>query len=252
MGIKTADHLSVGMELDIALPFHQIPVTPVPRWDKEKLAGLVLRGHGRALFLDDVQRELEGLVLGSNFVSTTPHRIGILESFVGSCSSSRRVFSASNTQTSANASAFLVHASASRRNQDASQRLSGVKSARGYCLVVGIGAFDGLAQPSTDRKPAKSCGKGKKGQRKRKSSSDKGGKFPNLGTLEVLPKPSTSPSESPVSKKRPTEAGTTRGGLHHAPRLRPDQCMLCRQVGHRATEFSNRGNDCLFTWQTRI
>ena len=41
-----------------------------------------------------------------------------------------------------------------------------MKSARGYVLVVGIGAFDGLAQPSTDRKPAKSRGKGRKGARK--------------------------------------------------------------------------------------
>ena len=28
--------LPVGGELDIALFFHQIPVTPVPRWDKQK------------------------------------------------------------------------------------------------------------------------------------------------------------------------------------------------------------------------
>ena len=39
-----------------------------------------------------------------------------------------------------------------------------------------------------------------------------------------------------MSKKRPTETGVTRGGPHHAPRLRPDQCMLCRQVRHRASE----------------
>ena len=37
-----------------------------------------------------------------------------------------------------------------------------------------------------------------------------------------------------MSKKRQTEAGATRGGPHHAPRLRPDQRMLRR--GHRATE----------------
>ena len=40
-----------------------------------------------------------------------------------------------------------------------------------------------------------------------------------------------------MSKKRPTEVGATRGGSHHAPRLRPDQCMLCRNVGE-ATAFS--------------
>ena len=44
-----------------------------------------------------------------------------------------------------------------------------------------------------------------------------------------------------MSKKCPTETGTTRGGPHHAPRLRSDQCMLCRQVGHRASERPNRG-----------
>ena len=39
----------------------------------------------------------------------------------------------------------------------------------------------------------------------------------------------------------PTEVGATRGGPHHAPRLRPDQCMLCRQVGHRASVCPNKG-----------
>ena len=64
--------------------------------------------------------------------------------------------------------------------------LSRVKSARGYFPVVGIGAFDGLAQPSTDRNPAKSRGKSKKGKRKGKSSSQKGGKPTNLGTPGIL------------------------------------------------------------------
>ena len=65
----------------------------------------------------------------------------------------------------------------------------------------------------------------------------------SLGTPDILPKPQTSRFEScpPMSKKRPTEAGATRGGPHHAPRLRPDQCMLCRQVGHRASECPNKG-----------
>ena len=44
-----------------------------------------------------------------------------------------------------------------------------------------------------------------------------------------------------MSKKRPTEAGATRGGPHHAPHLRLDQCMLCRQVGHRAPECPSKG-----------
>ena len=56
----------------------------------------------------------------------------------------------------ADASAFQVYASASRSFQEARELLPRVKSARGNFPVVGIGAFDGLAQPSTDRKPAKS------------------------------------------------------------------------------------------------
>ena len=59
----------------------------------------------------------------------------------------------------AEASASQVHASASRSFQEARELLTRVKSARGYFPVVGIGAFDGLVQPSTDRKPAKSRGK---------------------------------------------------------------------------------------------
>ena len=43
-----------------------------------------------------------------------------------------------------------------------------------------------------------------------------------------------------MSKKRSIEVGATCGGPHHAPRLRPDQCMLCRQVGHRASECPNK------------
>ena len=88
----------------------------------------------------------------------------------------------------ADASASQVYASASRSFQEARELPARVKSARGYFPVVGIGAFDGLAQPSTDRKPAKSRGKGKKGKRKGKSSSHKGGKPTSLGTPGILPK----------------------------------------------------------------
>ena len=49
------------------------------------------------------------------------------------------------------------------------------------------------------------------------------------------------------SKKRPTEVGATRGGPHHALRLRPDQCMLCRQVGHRASECPNKRKTTAFS-----
>ena len=50
-----------------------------------------------------------------------------------------------------------------------------------------------------------------------------------------------------MSKKRPTEVGATRGGPHHAPRLRPDQCMLCRQVGHCASECHIKGKPTAFS-----
>ena len=49
--------------------------------------------------------------------------------------------------------------------KEARELLSGLKSARGYLLVFGIGAFDGLAQPSTECTPAKFRGKGKKGKK---------------------------------------------------------------------------------------
>ena len=62
----------------------------------------------------------------------------------------------------ADASASQLYASASRSFHEARELLARVKNARGYFPVVGVGAFDGLAQPSTDRKPAKSRGKGKK------------------------------------------------------------------------------------------
>ena len=71
----------------------------------------------------------------------------------------------------ADASAFQVYAAASRGFQEARDFLSRV---RGFVLVVGIGVFDGLAQPSTNRKPAKSRGEGKKGKRRRKSSNQGG------------------------------------------------------------------------------
>ena len=82
-----------------------------------------------------------------------------------------------------------------------------------------------------------------------RSSSQKSGQSSNLGTLGILPKPQTSRCESrpPFSKKRPTELGATRGGPHHAACLRPDQCMLCRQVGHRASECPNKGKPTAFS-----
>ena len=102
-----------------------------------------------------------------------------------------------------------------------------------------------MPQPSTDRKLVKSRGKGKKGKRKGKSSSQKVGKPTSLGTPSILTKTQNSRVESrpPLSN----EVGATRGGPHHALRLRPDQCMLCRQVGHRVSECPNKGKPTAFS-----
>ena len=56
---------------------------------------------------------------------------------------------------------------------------------------------------------------------------------------------------TPMSKKRLTEIGTTRGGSHHAPRLRPGHCMLCRQVGRRASECANENKATSFSCSKR-
>ena len=85
---------------DIALPFHQIPVTPVPCWDKEKPAGLVLRGQESDRFIEDVQGELEGLVFGSNL--SQPHLTAeeYWNQWSGAVRRAGQSFSAGNTQTS--------------------------------------------------------------------------------------------------------------------------------------------------------
>ena len=126
-----------------------------------------------------------------------------------------------------------VYESASRSFQETRELLSRVESARGYFPVIGIGSFDALAQPSPDRRPAKSLGKGKKGKRNRNSSSQKSGK--STWHLDKTTDLTFRVSESP------TEAGATRGGPHHAPHFRPDQFMLCRQIGHRASDCPNKG-----------
>ena len=124
----------------------------------------------------------------------------------------------------ADASASQVYASASRSFQEVRKLLARVKSARGCFPVVGTGAFDSLAQPSTDRKTCTVS-------------------WQRQGVhLALCQKTQNSHVESrtPMSKKRSTEVGATRGGPHHAPRLRPDQSLLCRQMGHRASECSNK------------
>ena len=116
----------------------------------------------------------------------------------------------------AHASAFQVYASASRSFQQSRELLARVKSARGYFPVVGIGAFDGLAQPPTHRKLAKSRGKGKKGKRQGKSSSQKCGRLAKTTDLTC-------------------------------------RVTLLVFVSNRASEFLNkRKATCIFTWQIVI
>ena len=78
---------------------------------------------------------------------------------------------------------------------------------------------------------------------KARRSRGKGNPPANLGTPGFLPKPPTSDDV----QGRPTEVGATRGGSHHAPRLRSDQCMLCRQVEHRASECPSKGKATAFS-----
>ena len=74
-----------------------------------------------------------------------------------------------------------------------------------------------------------------------------------MGTPGILPKTQSSRVDTrpPMSTKRPTEVGANCGGPHHVPRLRPDQCMLCRQVGHRASECPNKGKPTAFSLAKR-
>ena len=81
----------------------------------------------------------------------------------------------------ADASASHVYASASRSFQEARELLARVKSARGYFPVVGIGAFDAWLSHPLIENLQKPRGKGKKGKRKGKSSSQKGGKTDKPG-----------------------------------------------------------------------
>ena len=100
--------------------------------------------------------------------------------------------------------------------------------------------------------PAKSRGQGRKGKRKGKSSYQKDGKSSGLGTPGISSKPQTSRSESrpPMSKKRPTETGVSRGGPHHAARPRP-QCTLCRKRRHRASECPDEREATTSFWGKR-
>ena len=123
-------------------------------------------------YADDCDDELDDTAYTAGTPTDDPE---LLEQFDG-------------TLEDADASASQVYVSGTRSFQEARELLARVKSARGYLPVVGIGASDGLAQPSTDRKPVKSRGKGNKGKRKGKSSSQKSASPTSLGTPGILPK----------------------------------------------------------------
>ena len=93
-----------------------------------------------------------------------------------------------------------------------------------------------LARPASDRKHATARGKGKKKGKDFFAQRWKVSKPWNTLSLAKTTHLTCRVSSTDCQKKRPTETSTIRGGPHHAPRLRPDQCMLCRQVGHRASE----------------
>ena len=149
----------------------------------------------------------------------------------------------------ADASASQVYASASRSFQEARELLARVKSARGYFPVVGIGAFDAwLSHPLIENLQSLVA----KARRVRGKANPRLRKVENRQAWVHLAfcqnhRPHVLTLVLRCPKKRPTEAGATRGGPHHAPRLRPDQCMLCRQVGHRASECPNKGKATAFS-----
>ena len=116
--------------------------------------------------------------------------------------------------------------------------------------VVGIGALDGLAQPCTDRKLAKS--QGQEGQEERKDFSVQGWNVSKLRCIGDLPKTPTSRSEPPppMSQKRPTETLvvdhiTLLGFVLISP-----CCVAKLGIVHQSVPA--KAKRLLFTWQTCI
>ena len=138
----------------------------------------------------------------------------------------------------ADASASQEYASASRSFQETRELLARVKSARGCFPVVGIGAFDGLAQPSTDQ----SRGKGKKGKKEnpllRKVESRQA-----WAHLAFCQNHRTHVSSLVLRCPRSVRLRLVQLVLDHITLLVFVLVSACcgRQVGHRASECPNKG-----------
>ena len=109
-----------------------------------------------------------------------------------------------------------------------------VTHARGYFPVVGVGAFDGF-QTITPR-GSRQTGAGKSTSTGMNSQAGKG-RGRGLGKGKP-PRASRRPSPA---KSRVTSTGAAKGGPAHGTRIQPDQCLLCRQMGHLARDCPNRG-----------
>ena len=123
---------------------------------------------------------------------------------------------------------------ATRTFMEAKDLVSRVKHARGYFPVVGVGAFDGFQTitPRGSRQP----GSGKGANTGMNSQTGKG-RGRGLGKGKP-PRDSRRPSPA---KSRVTSTGTAKGGPTHGTRIQPDQCLLCREMGHLARDCPNRG-----------
>lgn len=136
-----------------------------------------------------------------------------------------------------------AYASAARTFSEAKDLLARVRAARGYFPVVGVAAWDGDGESPRGRSRGRSSAAGRRGGRGRGGGRDSPGRS------------SYRPPPQPPAKMRQTARGTgMRGGRHHGPRrggpaasgpgappLAPDQCLLCRQHGHRAADCPNAG-----------
>ena len=123
---------------------------------------------------------------------------------------------------------------ATRTFVEAKDLVSRVKHARGYFLVVGVGAFDGF-QTVTPR-GSRQAGSGKGASTGMNSQTGKG-RGRGLGKGKP-PRDCRRPSPA---KSRVTLTGAANGGPTHGTRIQPGQCLLCRQMGHLARDCPNRG-----------
>ena len=121
--------------------------------------------------------------------------------------------------------ACAAMASAARTFVEARALLNQVKDARGYFPVVGLGAW----QPGQVMAPPQKTSKGK-GKAAPKGKKGKGGS-----------KPKAAPGKGKPGARQPW------GGGGPDPKNRAaafsGKCLLCGQLGHKAHECTNRGND---------